>query len=429
VQQWIGTADRRLVRFSVVLLVAVSLALGSVTQSAFAIPGATWAHLLGSTGEDTAQAVAVDAHGAVYAVGTSTGQLPLSPNAAAGVSSAFVARYTHAGKLTWVRELGVEGATTRGLAVATSPSGIYIAGSTTGPLGGSAAHGLSDAFVASFDARGQLRWVRTFGGSGDDSAFGVSVDPVTGDVILAGNTEGSHAAPTRGGESAGFLAAFTRSGHLGWAVAYGAQVSKEPTNAQAFAVDCGGQAFLGGQVLGTSPRSWLASYSTLDGSLLWDHSFGSATKADAVTAATTDCLGNVFVSGNTTSHPNMQRHDKGVGFFAELSEQGDVAWTTLDTVPGGAPGLIADPGNDALYTVAASSWSAFRMSDGTPYTSVTFDGQGVIRVFNGALSPSGELNIVGYTDTAQAGAPETYAGGPSDALILQAPRPPAPSPG
>ncbi|MHC4676511.1 MAG: SBBP repeat-containing protein, partial [Planctomycetota bacterium] len=57
--------------------------------------------------------------------------------------------------------------------------------------------GSKDAFVARIGSEGELLWVTYLGGSGDDTASGVAVDP-NGDVLLTGGTA-SNNFPTEGG--------------------------------------------------------------------------------------------------------------------------------------------------------------------------------------------------------------------------------------
>lgn len=64
-------------------------------------------------------------------------------------------------------------------AIAVDGTGVTIAGSTQGAFASFSNAGLDDAFVARLDLTGNLLWVRQFGGSGGDVAYGVASNGTT----------------------------------------------------------------------------------------------------------------------------------------------------------------------------------------------------------------------------------------------------------
>ena len=58
---------------------------------------------------------------------------------------------------------------------AAPPFLVVVAGSTAGVMEGGRMHGIADAFLAAFWPSGATRWVRQFGGSGEDMANDVAV--------------------------------------------------------------------------------------------------------------------------------------------------------------------------------------------------------------------------------------------------------------
>jgi hypothetical protein len=80
-------------------------------------------------------------------------------------------------------------------AIATDHNGSVIAvGSYTGtidfnPAGGAAraSRGGADAFAALYASDGTFRWVRTWGGTGDEGADAVTIDPTNRQIVLAGH--------------------------------------------------------------------------------------------------------------------------------------------------------------------------------------------------------------------------------------------------
>ena len=80
-------------------------------------------------------------------------------------------------------------------AVATDAAGnVYVTGQMTAPLdlGGGllSTAGMSDFYVAKFDSNGQHLWSKSFGGTGNDGAFGIALDR-SGNVWVGGSFYGS----------------------------------------------------------------------------------------------------------------------------------------------------------------------------------------------------------------------------------------------
>jgi hypothetical protein len=177
-----------------------------------------WTKLLGSEGDEVAYSVAADRSGAVYVAGSTSGSLGGNPNA--GGMDAFLAKYDSAGVRQWTRLLGSEGdAAAHGVAVDSSGA-VYVAGFTSGSLGGSPDAGGDDAFLARFDSSGTLQWTALLGTPGEETASGVAIDPA-GDVYVTGFTSaGLHDNPNMGGDDA-FLAKYDSAGVRQWTTLIG----------------------------------------------------------------------------------------------------------------------------------------------------------------------------------------------------------------
>src|SRR5439155_701956 len=133
-----------------------------------------------------------------YVAGTTDSGLG---GASAGDYDAFVAKYDPAGNALWIRQFGTSGDDGPCGVAVDAAGNVYVAGFTSGNLGGASA-GDYDAFVAKYDAAGSAFWTRQFGTSDYDDAHGVAVD-AAGNVYVAGSTSGS-----LGGASAGYDDAF-----------------------------------------------------------------------------------------------------------------------------------------------------------------------------------------------------------------------------
>jgi hypothetical protein len=151
--------------------------------------------ILGGTGDDTGFDIAVDGTGSAYVVGSTDSTNFTTANAwqpnFGGSQDAFVAKLNPTGSaLVYSTYFGGTG-NDSGFGIAIDSVGnAYITGSTDSPeftsLGG------RDVFVAKFSSAGDERLYFTIlGGSGDDAGFGIAVDS-TGNAYITGSTDSSN---------------------------------------------------------------------------------------------------------------------------------------------------------------------------------------------------------------------------------------------
>ena len=147
----------------------------------------------------------------VFVAGSTDGRFPRQK--ANGGTDAFVARFTGRGRLAWLKQFGThrddEGA-------AISAAGCDRRRRTTrGPLDRQRL-AASDAFVMRLTPGGLESWTRLIGGDGEDR--GLSVALRTGQVFLAGTTEGLYHTVA---DQDGFVAGFDRRGRPAWSYPLG----------------------------------------------------------------------------------------------------------------------------------------------------------------------------------------------------------------
>lgn len=162
-----------------------------------------WTRLYGTSNADYAYSVAADATG-VYVGGTTSGALGI----ASGGNDGYIRKFDHEGALIWTRQFGAglpngNAANDELYAIALGPDGVYASGATAqGSFPGyTFSGGLWDAYVTKYNTDGVHQWVRQFGSSGDDHAYGLAVG--AGHVLVTGGASG--ALPTLahvGGEDA-----------------------------------------------------------------------------------------------------------------------------------------------------------------------------------------------------------------------------------
>lgn len=124
--------------------------------------------------------VRADAAGNTFLAGTTNGLGTLEGQQPANLYGAFVARFDALGQLVWLELLGDASGPTEVMSLELLPEGrLAVAGYTrTSTLGGTSSLGAGDVFLAFYSSLGALESVRRIGGAGEDvpSAFDLAGD-------------------------------------------------------------------------------------------------------------------------------------------------------------------------------------------------------------------------------------------------------------
>jgi hypothetical protein len=297
---------------------------GLVSAAVLGAGEARWTRQFGTAHRDEITSVAVDRSGNVYVAGFTEGDLGRSN---LGDQDAFVRKYTAGGKRRWTRQFGT-GARDVINSVAVDRSGnVYVAGSTEGSLGRSNL-GDWDAFVRTYTAGGKVRWTRQFGSDKYDAIDSVVIDG-SGNVYVAGSTEGAlPGQSTKGGQDA-FVRKYTAGGKVRWTRQFGTDNLDFISSA---AVDGSGNVYVAGFTEGDLGRSNLGREDafvrkyTPSGQRRWTRQFGSD-KDDAIHSVAVDRSGNVYVAGFTEgdlSRSNLGNRD---AFVRTYTARGKQRWT------------------------------------------------------------------------------------------------------
>lgn len=165
-------------------------------------------------GVTAVHATATGADGSVYMLADATGTVSGQP--IKGAQDAVLLKYDSAGKLLYTQTLGA-GMSASGASLAVSADGkVAIAGSITGELDRGDAGAdpqTSDSFVTVFDSKGQELWSDRQGATGADQAQAVAFD-ATGNVYVAGKTQGSIGGGSPVGGWDGYLRAYDVTGNV-----------------------------------------------------------------------------------------------------------------------------------------------------------------------------------------------------------------------
>jgi len=252
--------------------------------------------------------------------------------------------------------------------------------------------GVTDIFVARYNAAGQVLWARRAGGPGYDTAKGVALD-TGGNIYVTGAYEGvadfgtnSLTNTTLTSYSDIFLARYDAAGNSVWARSAGAEFAHD--EGTAVAVDGVGNVLVAGRsVLETfagvpvanTGRILVAKF-TSAGTEVWAWKAGSYSggNLDIATGVAADGAGNVLVTG--TFHSPLAAFGGGTFtnrgnsdiFLARLDSAGTLQWTRQ---AGGA-------GEDTASGVALAA-------DGSAYVAGATGGAGSFSPTNNVASLAG----------------------------------------
>lgn len=174
-----------------------------------------WAHSGGGTKVDRGYGVAADAEGNVYVTGHSQGadaRFGGQTLADAGDYDVFVAKYSAAGDLLWVKTDGGPGYD-YGHGIAVNRQGkVFVTGAIVGDK-------VARMFCSCYDGAGGRLWQKSTEGKAHSSGHGVSVDPA-GNAYVGGfsggvGTLGTVALNNPNGQDL-LIAKFSPAGDIGW---------------------------------------------------------------------------------------------------------------------------------------------------------------------------------------------------------------------
>ena len=208
----------------------------------------SWVNAIGgAAGDEIIQSTVVDASGNVYISGSFKGTVNFNPNGTAsnltsvGLSDAFFAKYTSAGLLVWVKQLGAGGSDEVYAMTVDGSGNVYIAGYFNGTVdfdpnaavANLTAAGSDDIFFGKYSSAGTLTWANAHGSTGIDAALAIKVDPA-GSVYVTGYFNGTvdfdpSNTVTNNKTSVGsddiFLGKFSSAGALTWIDTFGSSAS------------------------------------------------------------------------------------------------------------------------------------------------------------------------------------------------------------
>ena len=172
---------------------------------------------IGSERLEQLNGVAIGPAGTIFVAGWSDGVVS---GVSAGAIDLFIQAISPAGSTLWSKQLGGSGRDRPTALASTVDGGIVVAGHTESSFAGLTNAGNEDAFLIRFDANGDILWARSIATPGPDHAYGVYVLP-DDDVLVTGRMAGSDWTPTSGDPGDAFLARYDANGNLRWLQRFG----------------------------------------------------------------------------------------------------------------------------------------------------------------------------------------------------------------
>lgn len=306
-----------------------------------------WNRTWGGLVTDQSNVVATDSNGNVYIAGQTVSY-------GVGDGDALLVKYDSSGNQLWNRTLDFGGGdyvNYEGLSLNPYSGDIYIAGMTNVGAGG------GDAFIAKYNSSGDYLWNRTWGGESLDAASGLAVDPNTGDIFLAGYTYSYGA-----GSGDAFIVKYNSDGNQIFNGTWGG-------NGDDAAYSCALDVIQSSlYVVGLTPSfgvggqdAFVVKYD-LNGTRLWNCTWGGSLD-DRAWEVDFDAYGSVFIAGDTQSFGAGDFDGLIVKFNTNGTQMWNATWGGLNAdfikdivindnflYIAGCTGSIGAGGNDAFLS-------------------------------------------------------------------------------
>ena len=266
-----------------------------------------WNTFLGGSSFDHGRAIAVDGSGNVYVAGYSGAAWGSPVRGYTAWIDTFAAELDSSGNLTWHAFLGGS-SFDYGRAIAVDASGdVYVVGTSSVAWGSPVRpHTASwDAFAAKLDGSGNLIWNAFLGGSGADYGYGITVDG-GGNVYVTGDSDATWGSPVRAytADRDAFAAKLDTDGSLTWNTFLG---EGGTDYGYGIAVDRDGNVYVAGissATWGSPVRPYTGGWDVLateldsSGNLIW-HTFLGGSSLDQGFDITVGGDGDVYVTGSS----------------------------------------------------------------------------------------------------------------------------------
>ncbi|MBU1240136.1 hypothetical protein KJ865_10555, partial [Myxococcota bacterium] len=221
----------------------------------------------------------------------------------------------------------------------------------------------------------------TYGSDGDDRAIGMAVDPVSGDIVVAGNTDGTLGASSFGLTDI-FVARFSSAGVPGPVVQAGSADMADDF-ATAVAVDGASNVFVVGYTMGDfDGNGGNGSYDAIaikfdaGGNELWRLQVDGGFSMDFFYGAAVDAAGNLYAVGKTDGDVGAGLMGQGTSYLMlfKISPAGDTLWVQAISSMSSEAGYSVRCGPQGQVYVAGTTMWDYANDTFSEYMSVLVGG-------------------------------------------------------
>ncbi|AHF80611.1 NHL repeat-containing protein [Thermococcus paralvinellae] len=261
-----------------------------------------WARSYGGKYYDEARTVAVTPEGDIIAAGT-------TESFGTGNYDLWVIRLDSEGNIKWQKTYGGKGDDSAYAVAVASNGDIIVAGSTS-----SFGAGDYDLWVLRLDKNGNIRWEMTYGGEYGEGALGVAL-ALNGDIIVAGYTGGFGA-----GDYDVWMLRLDSAGNVKWQKTYGGEdedVALDVAIVKSSDIVVGGYTYS----FGAGKEDAWVLYLDGNGNVKWQKTYGREGE-DEIWAISATENGDIVAAGYTTSF--------GAGnedvWVLRIDDRGEIIW-------------------------------------------------------------------------------------------------------
>ncbi len=354
-----------------------------------------WAKSAGSSDEDYATSIALDAWGNIYVAGffystsITFGTTTLTNDSTTATSDVYVVKYSPSGNVIWARKAGgtmddrINAVTTdvAGNVIVTGSfeSKYLIFGTDTvkNPLVAT-----DDVFVIKYDSSGNFGWATGSGQVGDNFGYAITTD-ASNNIFVAGSFNsssisfGSSVLSNSGtGTDDMFLVKYNSSGTVAWATR---ATGKNNDMATALGTDATGNIYVSGRFASDTMffnstalinsgayDAFIAKYNTT-GHVVWAKSISTGTTINYAYSLSVDDTANVIIAGNfgngtitfgasTITNSNAGTYDL---FIAKYDSLGNAQWANTTGGAGSVANGVAKDVTGNIYLSGNYSDSSF----------------------------------------------------------------------
>ncbi|WP_374445444.1 T9SS type A sorting domain-containing protein [Epilithonimonas sp.] len=273
--------------------------------------GVQWQKLLGGSSGDYAESIQQTTDGGYIVVGESLsndGDVS-GHHQASNINNPdyWIVKLSSTGSLQWQKSLGGIGYDSPSSVIQTFDGGYIVVGSSTSNDGNASGnHGSSDAWIVKLNSAGNVQWQKMLGGSNSDGLYSI-FQTSDGKYILAGSSSSSNGDvyENHGGSDA-WVVIMDSSGIIQGEKSFGgsgddtAFIIRQTSDGNY--ILCGNSYSNDGEVSGNHGNAdiWVLKLNSNTGDLLWQKSLGG-TKYDSAKSIFQSTDGAYFLSGSTMS--------------------------------------------------------------------------------------------------------------------------------